>query len=452
MAVVTLDNDDVSGIDVADNVIATTVPDDPLRYYGAPPDDPATQADYTLDGSVRDRISLDGVGFTYNSSGLLSDGTITSIAALFGPLTNGVGQNAGSSVQFTGTALPVSTLLSRYAAGQSIVPDLLGANNLYQTRTSDVTGSPGNDVFHILGPRYNYSFGIFPGQPPVDYSRVSVSGGGGQNTAAVDVLRTGATVSGGGGNETVQAAAAGITAQLVNVDRLQFEDGSLFETNASAGAQAALVFEGVLGRLPDPVNAGGFGHLADQSGPSVAGDALVATAEGQADTAGLDNAGYVARLYNDMLHRGPDQAGAAGWQQQLASGALSRGGVAALFAASPEAQTANQAAFAGNGVFAADPGAVDVLRAYEVLLGRAPEGSSLVTNTALLDTGGLPLSTLYTEMQSSPEFAGKQAANPYGLTSSSSYAAVYGATHGDAATATILPLITATGGVTHLPG
>jgi hypothetical protein len=102
-------------------------------------------------------------------------------------------------------------------------------------------------------------------------------------------------------------------------------------------------------------------------------------------------------------------------------------------------------------VFAADPGAVDVLRAYEALLGRLPEVSALTPNAEWLDEGA-PLSTLYGQILGSTEFAEKYPSNPYGLTPDSTYAQVYAVTHSDAVTNLIGPLVTAYSGVGHQPG
>ena len=78
--------------------------------------------------------------------------------------------------------------------------------------------------------------------------------------------------------------------------------------------------------------------------------------------------------------------------------------------------------------------------------------SSLAPNATALDSLALTLPQLYAEMQASPEFASKEATNPYGLSTSSSFATVYSVTHSNAVTAMIAPFITADGGVAHLSG
>jgi hypothetical protein len=62
-----------------------------------------------------------------------------------------------------------------------------------------------------------------------------------------------------------------------------------------------------------------------------------------------------------------------------------------------------------------------VPRAFEVLLGKLPESSSVPANTHFLYGGLLALSQLYSDILSSPAFAPVQQANPnpFGLTASS---------------------------------
>ena len=293
-------------------------------------------------------------------------------------------------------------------------------------------------MFNIVGPRTSYDNSV----PLEQRARVSVSAGSGQNTAVFGPLRSEVSVTGGGGNETVVVPTIGVTANLLLVDKLQFLDGATYETNASAGAQAALEFEGIFGRLPDAINTGGFARVAEQSGTAAAAARMLATQEGGA-TASLNNAQFVTRLYETMLHREPEADGLAGWQAALDDGQLGRADVVARFAGGTEAQTANAAAFANGSVFAADPNAVEVLRAYETLLGRTPEAASLIANTNRLNAGR-PLQDLYTEVQRSGEFAAR-GPSPYGIDAATPYASVYATAHSDPVNAIVGLLVTSQG-------
>lgn len=445
MANVRLENFDVTDIVEAVPLIAGLAPTPSLSQG-----DPATTAVYynpnVMYGPL---VYLGGTGFTYDAStGRLLGGTVTSISFSHPPVSNGVGLNAGSTVAITGTSITVPTLLSRDALNVDfLLGILLAGNNTYTTVTATVTGSAGDDVFNILGATTKYIY--YPGIPANAGTHTTVKGGAGQNTGVFNGLRTDATLAGGGGNENMLLMDAlhlpslALTAELVSIDKLQFLDGATYETNGSFGAQAALMFEGVFGRLPDAINAGGFALVAEQSGRETAAALMLATPEGGGNTAGLSNAQFVTRLYNDMLHRAPEAQGLAGWQADLDSGQLGRADVTARFAGSIEAQTANASSFASGAVFAADTNAVEVLRAYETLLGRTPEAVSLSTNISRL-RNGMTLQQFYTQAQRSAEFAAR-GPNPYGITAATSYATVFAIAHSDPVNSLVGPLVTSVG-------
>ena len=62
------------------------------------------------------------------------------------------------------------------------------------------------------------------------------------------------------------------------------------------------------------------------------------SAEFQAGYAGLDNAGFVTRLYENALHRAPDAGGLANWTANLDVHLLSRSEVLLAFSESAEHQ------------------------------------------------------------------------------------------------------------------
>jgi hypothetical protein len=429
MSTLILSNIAPSGIDDDIAVVATSVP-----YASG-----AAFASYSND------VFLGGSGMTYDALGRLSGGTITSIA-LF---SYSAALGADADEDASGVSIPVTILLQYIAADQSIVPLLFGASNTISVATSDAYSTSGDNVFNV------YGAGAARNQ-----TTVTIGGTGGSDTAVFSStygsndLRSDAALSGGGGNEMMYlhgpapSADVVLTATMTLIDTLQFVDGSVYEDNASLGAQAALMFEGVFGRLPDPVNAGGFAQVANQSGLVAAATQMMATQEGSSDTIALTNSQFVARLYTDMLHRAADQQGAGAWTQDLDSGKLSRATVTAMFAVGIEAQQVNFAAFATGSGFAADPNAVEVLRAYELLLNRKPEATALIGNTKALDGGGETLQTLYTSIQSSPEFA-FESSNQYGISSTTPYATIYSAAHSDPLNGLITSLVTSQG-VAHL--
>lgn len=429
MANVSLYNADVPAIDAAMPAISSLA-----STLATPLGSPTTTASY----GAFPYLQLQGFGFSQDALGRLSGGTVTSISFGYPPAGS---STPGYGVAIAGTSVPVTTLLSLFGARQSIVPALLAGSNTFTTNTITVTGSAGDDLFNIVSSGNSQSHGVFPGQPVIDDTLTSVDGEDGENTAAFASLRSAATIVNGGGDENVLFP--GLTADLVSIDRLQFIDGTTYETNASAGAQAALMFEGIFGRLPDAINAGGFALVAQQPGVVAAAAQMLATTEGSANTARLSNAQFVSRLYANVLHRAPEAAGLAGWQADLDRGQLTRAEVTARFAAAPEAQSANAATFDTGAVFGANPNAVEVLRAYESLLGRTPEAASLVFDTNRLGSG-TTLQQFYTEVQGSVEFAAR-GPNAYAITGATSYEAVFGIAHGDPINVLLTSLVTSTG-------
>jgi hypothetical protein len=89
----------------------------------------------------------------------------------------------------------------------------------------------------------------------------------------------------------------------------------------------------------DP-DAGGFGYWLQQymSGTPLTAisDAFTHTPEFTSRYSGVDNAGFVRLVYENVLQRQPDQAGLDYWTAQLNARRLVRGGVMVLFSESPE--------------------------------------------------------------------------------------------------------------------
>jgi hypothetical protein len=434
----------------------------------------ATQAVYSVSGpgsilgsggvstGVNFGGTLSGAGFTYSGAGLLTGGVITGID-IYGLNVGGVLGDDPVTEIYTGLQLPVQNLplYDVYGVEGDADAGLLNGTNQIVVNTKIAVAYYGNNNWIIQ------SNGVLdPAGLPASELFVSVDDidklltpGGGVNTAAFDPsygLRSAAQIIYQTYDDDVQvsfpvtATSPGLAVDFNTVDSLIFPDGTLFLDNETAGAQAALMFEGIFGRLPDAVNAGGFAQVADQSGIVEAGNLMLATPEGSADTNGLTDTGFVTRLYENILDRAPDPTGLSGWVTDLSSGLLTRAGVAADFAASPEAQTVNATTLNSLSLFAANPNAVDVLRAYEVLPDRLPETSSLLTDTLNLDAG-VSLHDFYSTILGSVEFAG-DGRNAYGITETTPYATVYDILHSAAVSNLIAPLITSAGGVGHQAG
>jgi hypothetical protein len=124
----------------------------------------------------------------------------------------------------------------------------------------------------------------------------------------------------------------------VRIEKAAFSEGTLFVQAASdAGLDIAAFYQGLLFR---PIDANGYRYWTDAAsqGASVAaiGSAFQGSAEFANGAGQLGNAAYVDAVYQQMLDRLPDAAGAAYWTQQLASGAQTRAGLVVAIEHSPE--------------------------------------------------------------------------------------------------------------------
>ena len=395
--------------------------------------------------------SLTGTGFSYDPSGRLISGTITGVTIGIYRTPSPV-MSDYTAESYNGLSLPVSDL-PLLASAPNPAATVLAAGATVVANSPMVHTFGGDDTIVIAGG------GVFDPTiqiPPFHYPvTTAVDAGGGVNTAVLaQSFRDQVNITGGGGNEIVQIQ-PGVyeyltTATLVSIDKLQFIDGSVYENNATPDAQAALMFRGVFGRTPDALNVGDLGQLATSSGRLAAANAMLASPEGSADTAGLSNAAFVTRLYQNVLGRAPDAPGLTGWVADLDTGTLGRGDLVERFAAAAEAQTANAATFASGQVFAADPNAVEVLRAYSTLLNRLPEASALSGNVARF-ANGLSLQDFYAGIQGSGEFA-SDGPHQGGITATTGFTAVYDVLHSASVTAQVDGLINATTGVAHQTG
>lgn len=434
MATIQLYRSDISRFAAAVSAIANAVPMAPT-FTTAATTAPTVAAVYAADGSGSYYV-VSGAGLTYDAvTGLLTGGMIGAVEY------HGMGASAGSFAVFSIGEF-VSTLLRPSTQADPVGTVLAPAINTIISDTATLV-APGTGNTVQVGDTIN--------------SRIDA--GAGISTAIFSAFRGDATVTGGGGTETV--VVAGITTQLVSTERMQFLDGSVVESPGSTQGQAVLAFKGIFGRVPDAINAGGYAQAA-RFGVGSAIAQMLGTAEAQANVAGLDNGQFVTRIYQNVLGRAPSDAELTAMRTPLDTGRQTRTGLVLNVVTSSEAATASAGVFGGSGVFAASAGAVDVLRAYEVLLGRLPEASSLAANGSALDqyyaatfsTGiaSKSLPDLYRQIQTSTEFAARTTPNPYGLTAGSSFGAVFAATHSDGLTATNTSLITAVGGVPHLVG
>ncbi|QJD98733.1 DUF4214 domain-containing protein [Massilia forsythiae] len=195
------------------------------------------------------------------------------------------------------------------AAGPSAASALLAS----------VTGSGGDDA--LAAPSGN--------------SRVD--GGAGLDKVAFGGADAGYVIAANGADFVVNDA-YGNHATLVNVERVQFADQMVALDLGGAGGQAYRLYQAAFDRTPDKVGLGYWiaaldhGHTLTEVADSFIGSAEFGALYGAAP----DDAQFVQALYQNVLHRAPEEAGYAFWMQSLHS--VSRAVVLADFSESAENQ------------------------------------------------------------------------------------------------------------------
>ena len=180
-------------------------------------------------------------------------------------------------------------------------------------------------------------------------------------------------------------------------------DGTLSVGPDTTEAYVARLYEGLLGRAPDPNGLSAW-TAALEAGTSKAAMANIFLGSNEFLTAhpGQSDSAFVATLYQGLLGRPADPAGLSGWTGALAGG-LARGDLAALFADAPEAKQ-HWSAVTAQGLFAHDPNAEIVREDYQGAFGRDADTGGLAYWTGFLKAGG-SASALAQVFTASSEFA-----------------------------------------------
>ena len=324
----------------------------------------------------------------YNGSfnilnGTLVGGTVTRITSYQGSSILSIASGFSDNLVTLQQALATLNPAFYYAT-------LLGPNAVVQ-------GSPGNDTL-TGGPGTSFIGG---GGNDV------VRGTGGISTLVIPFGYRGVTVPGAAGGALVTPSG---TDTISNIQDLVFVDGRVtFDSNDHA-AQTTRLYQAALGRAPDQAGLAGWTASLDR-GASLKSVALGFLASPEfklhyPSAAGSDNGGFIEQLYRNVLHRGSDVGGKAGWVAQLSGGALDRAGVLTDFAESTENVSASSLASA-SGIWVADPVAAQVARLYDTALGRRPEVNGLAAWKNDIEGSQLTLGQVATQFVASTEFQGK---------------------------------------------
>ncbi|QBE66264.1 DUF4214 domain-containing protein [Pseudoduganella lutea] len=163
-----------------------------------------------------------------------------------------------------------------------------------------------------------------------------IDGGGGRDMVIFAGARAGYQVQADGDGYTVTGTASGTVDVVVDVERVQFADASVALDVDGAPGQLYRLYEAAFGRAPDQAGLGfwlagadnglALGNVAQAFAQSPEFGALYGT---------LDNAGFLTRLYINVLDREYDAAGYAYWLEVLDRGAA-RGDVLTGFSESAE--------------------------------------------------------------------------------------------------------------------
>ena len=236
----------------------------------------------------------------------------------------------------------------------------------------------------------------------------AVSDGAGHFSLAFTDTKDGATHSYTLSAATTSAAGETITSlsQSFTFDYSSNKSyfGAVAHDTSSHLGQVSALYEGLLGRALDQAGAQAWVSQLDHglSLSSVTREFL-ASAEGQSHFAsGTSNAVYVETLYETVLGRHGDMAGAQTWVGQLNAG-VSRADVANQFVLSAEHQGQLQPMFSA-GVYLADATDAAVARLYYGLLGRAPDETGLL-NWETSAHAGLSASAIAREFIATAEYA-----------------------------------------------
>lgn len=296
---------------------------------------------------------------------------------------------------------------------------------IYDTRTAGISPAGTDAAETIVGTPFADTLNGLGGNDRIapSYGTDVVNGGDGTDTVVLPYAVTAATVA-IDPSGAVTLDSVGAHDSLSQVERFAFTDlsdtsqtwtynaaglqlfadhvvGALTHDTHSVGGEVYALYDGLLGRAPDPL---GLEYWAAQFNagvaPSVLAAGFLASPEGMMRSGAADNAGFVTQLFSATLHRAPDNDGLTYWTNQLNAGE-SRADVGVGFAFSTE-HLANIQPALDQGLFVTDQAAAEAARVYYTVLGRAPEADGLKfwTNTI---KGGTSIDTETASFLSAPE-------------------------------------------------
>lgn len=143
------------------------------------------------------------------------------------------------------------------------------------------------------------------------------------------------------GNDIVDTyLATSSTIKMINVERLEFADATIaMDINGIAG-KAYRIYQAAFDRTPDLAGLGYWIGQMDSGAETfnhVAAGFVISAEFQRLYGANLTNNGFLTALYNNVLHRNPDQAGFDYWNGRISEG-MARSDILASFSESNENQ------------------------------------------------------------------------------------------------------------------
>ena len=229
-----------------------------------------------------------------------------------------------------------------------------------------------------------------------------LDGGAGLDTVIYSGLSRAYASSFGAGASVVAGGPEGGDASLVNVERIKFVDGYVATAPTDFAGQVYRVYQASLGRAPDGSGLANWTHALEAGGSlQTVVNGFIGSPEFLARYGVAGDDQFIALLYQNVLHRAPDDQGLANWKTYLSSG-HSRAEAVIGFSESPE-DVANTAPAVQHGLFVTDANAAAVARLYDTVFGRLPDAGGEANWTAAL-AGGASLTQVAQGFVASTEF------------------------------------------------
>jgi serralysin len=177
-----------------------------------------------------------------------------------------------------------------------------------------VSGTAANDVFA-------YENG---GTVPLSYRGQRIEGGAGFDIVTYRHSRDECNVSSYDWGWLAEDIIPGIQAvdHLIDVERLQFSDGTLVIDTDDPAAQVYRLYNATLGRTPDSggLKAHSENYIAQNWTLSQVAEGFIASTEFQNIYGPVDDGQFVTLLYRNVLGREPEPAGYENWVGAMRSG------------------------------------------------------------------------------------------------------------------------------------